>query len=117
MLIKDVEEVQNVNDFKKKALDYWNGIESTVDGEFIGSMTRGIKGSPDPSHFIFGSNVGKGRIRHITTLNLNLQSILSRSRNVLFNFRVVVCRIRLFPTLILLSRIRMISNSRICLRK
>ena len=33
MLIKDVEEVQNVNDFKKKALDYWNGIESTVDGE------------------------------------------------------------------------------------
>ena len=34
MLIKDVEEVQNVNDFKKKALDYWNGIESTVDGEF-----------------------------------------------------------------------------------
>ena len=33
MLIKDVEEVQNVNDFKKKALDYWNGVESTVDGK------------------------------------------------------------------------------------
>ena len=33
MLIKDVKEVQNVNDFKKKALEYWNGIESTVDGK------------------------------------------------------------------------------------
>ena len=86
MLIKDVEEVQNVNDFKKKALDYWNGIESTVDGEFIGSMTRGIEGIQDRSLFIFESNVGEGRIRHITTLNLNLQSILSQSRNSSFNF-------------------------------
>ena len=71
MLIKDVEEVQNVNDFKKKALDYWNGIESTVDGESNGSMTRGIKGSPGPSHYIFEINVGKSRIRHRTTLNFN----------------------------------------------
>ena len=100
MLIKDVEEVQNVNDFKKKALDYWNGIESTVDGESNGFMTRGIKGIQDRSLFIFESNVGEGRIRHITTLNLNLQSILSRSGNSLINFRAVVCRIRLFPTLI-----------------
>ena len=30
-----------------------------------------FKGSSDPSHFIFGINVGKGRIRHRTTLNLN----------------------------------------------
>ena len=30
-----------------------------------------IKGSSDESHFIFEINVGKGRIRHITTLNLN----------------------------------------------
>ena len=35
-----------------------------------------IKGSPDPSHFIFEINVGKRRIRHITTLNLTLQLIL-----------------------------------------
>ena len=30
-----------------------------------------IKGSSDPSHFIFEINVGKSRIRHRTTLNLN----------------------------------------------
>ena len=31
----------------------------------------GLKGSSNPSHFIFEINVGKSRIRHITTLNLN----------------------------------------------
>ena len=41
-----------------------------------------FKGSPDPSHFIFEIKVGKSRIRHRTTLNLNntidvFQSILS----------------------------------------
>ena len=39
-----------------------------------------VKGSSDTSHFIFQVNVGKRRIRHRTTLNLNdadLQSILS----------------------------------------
>ena len=30
-----------------------------------------FKGSSDPSHFIFEINVGKGRIRHRTTPNLN----------------------------------------------
>ena len=30
-----------------------------------------VKGSPDFSHFIFESNVGKDQIRHRTTLNLN----------------------------------------------
>ena len=30
-----------------------------------------FKGSWDPSHFIFENNVGKSRIRHRTTLNLN----------------------------------------------
>jgi len=59
-----------------------------------------FKGSSDPSHFIFEINDGKRRIRNRTTLNLNFQKILSRSRNSSFNFRVVVCRIRLFPTLI-----------------
>ena len=60
-----------------------------------------IKGSSDPSQFIFEINVGKSRIRHRTTLNLNIQSILTRSRNSSFRFRVVLWRIRLFPTLIL----------------
>ena len=30
-----------------------------------------LKGSSDPSHFIFEINVGKRRIRHTTTLKLN----------------------------------------------
>ena len=30
-----------------------------------------FKGGSDPSHFIFEINVGKGRIRHTTTLKLN----------------------------------------------
>ena len=30
-----------------------------------------IKGSPDPSHFIFEINVGKRWIRHMTTQKLN----------------------------------------------
>ena len=30
-----------------------------------------VKGSLDPSHFIFEINVGKSRIRHTTTLQLN----------------------------------------------
>ena len=37
-----------------------------------------IKGSSGTSHFIFQVNVGKRRIRHRMTLNLNLQSILSQ---------------------------------------
>ena len=63
-----------------------------------------LKGGPDPSHFIFEITIGMKRIRHGTSLNLikwsHLQSICSRSRNLPFNFSVVVCRIRLFPTLI-----------------
>ena len=34
-------------------------------------IKRSIKGSSDPSHFIFEINVGKRRIRHRTTLKLN----------------------------------------------
>ena len=60
--------------------------------------------SSDQSHFIFGINVWKSRIRHGTTLDWNLKSTLSRSRNSLFCFRVVLCHIRLFPTL--LSKIK-----------
>ena len=30
-----------------------------------------IKGSSDPNHYIFEINVGKRRIRHTTTRNLN----------------------------------------------
>ena len=37
---------------------------------------------------------------NITTMNLIIQSIFSRSRNSSFNFRVVVCRIRYLPTLL-----------------
>ena len=67
-----------------------------------------FKGSQDRSHFIFETNVGKRRIRHRTTLNLKFQSILRRSRNSSLNSRVVVCRIRLFPTLI--SKIKWLAS-------
>jgi len=55
------------------------------------------KDNLDPSRLIFEINVGR---EHITTSNLNLQSTLSRFRNSSLNFRVVVYRIRFFPTLI-----------------
>ena len=59
-----------------------------------------FKGSSDPSHFIFGKNVGKRRIRHRTTLNLNESSVDFDSIQKFIISRVVVCRFRLFSTLI-----------------
>ena len=52
-----------------------------------------FKDSLDTSHFIFEINIGKGRIRHqgSTTSRLTMTS---------FKFRLVACRIRLFPALI-----------------
>ena len=38
---------------------------------FEGTGWNRIKGSSDKSHFILEINVGKSRIRHRTTLNLN----------------------------------------------
>ena len=35
------------------------------------SVETKVKGSSDPGHFIFEINVGKSRIRHRTTLELN----------------------------------------------
>ena len=64
------------------------------------SPAENFKGSSDPSQFIFEINVGKSRIRHWTTLNLN-HAIFNRFWvDLKFNFGVVLCRIRLFPTLI-----------------
>jgi len=37
-----------------------------------------FKGSPDPNHFIYEISVGKRRIRHRTTLNLNFFLIDSK---------------------------------------
>ena len=37
-----------------------------------------FKGSSDPSHFTFEINVGKGRIRHATTLKLNHELLENR---------------------------------------
>ena len=59
-----------------------------------------FKGSPDLNHLIFEINVGKGRIRHKTTLNLNDEFLDRLKIDCRFKFRVVLCRIRLFPTLI-----------------
>ena len=52
------------------------------------------------SHFIFEINVGKSRIRHTTTPNLNDELLDRLKIDCRFNFRVVLYRIRLFPTLI-----------------
>ena len=62
-----------------------------------------VKDSSDPSHFIFEINVGKRRIRHVATYNDSaISRWISRSTKIgwSFKFRVVICRIRLFPTLI-----------------
>ena len=59
-----------------------------------------FKGSSDPSHFIFEIIVGKGRIRHRTTLKLNIWIDPNRLNMASFKFRVVLCRNRLFRTLI-----------------
>ena len=59
-----------------------------------------FKGSPDRSHFIFEINVGKSRIRQRTTLNLYDAIFNQFWADLEFNFGVVLCRIRFFPTLI-----------------
>ena len=56
----------------------------------VGNVTIIVKGSPDQNYYIFEINVGNRRIQNITTLNLNLQSILNRFRNPSFNFRVSI---------------------------
>ena len=43
-------------------------------------------------------NVGNGRIRHTTTLKLNDEYLDPLKIIKRFKFRVVICRIRLFPT-------------------
>ena len=58
------------------------------------------KGSSGPSHLIFKINVGKSRIRHTTTLKLNDKFLDWLKIDWKFKFRVVICRIQLFPTLI-----------------
>ena len=40
-----------------------------------------LKGSSDPSHFILEINVGKSRIRHITTVKLN-DEFLDRLKSI-----------------------------------
>ena len=59
-----------------------------------------FKGSPYPSHFIFEINVGKRQIRHTTTLTLNDEFRDRLKIDWKFKFRIDICRIRLFPTLI-----------------
>ena len=60
---------------------------------------NGFKGSSDPSHFIFETNVVKSRILRKTTLKLN-DEFLDRFKKTSFKFRSVLCRIGHFPTLI-----------------
>ena len=59
-----------------------------------------VKGSSDQIHYIFENNVGKSRIRHTTTPKLNFKRDSNRLTMVSFKFRLVIFRIRLFPTMI-----------------
>ena len=51
----------------------WNSTYDRLAMYVMNCIDHGIelKGSSDQSHFIFENNVGKKRIRHRTTLNLN----------------------------------------------
>ena len=62
-------------------MQFKKGSFEASDTIYPGNFFEFFKGSSHTRHFIFEINVGKGRIRHTTTLILNLQSILSRSRN------------------------------------
>ena len=59
-----------------------------------------FKGSPDQTHFIFEINVGEGRIRHRRTQESNFQIDSKTTEDDIIESRFVLCRIRLFPTLI-----------------
>ena len=64
-----------------------------------------IKGSLDLIYLIFEINVGNGRIR-LTTILKSSDECLDRLKiNSRFIFRVVICRIRPFPTLISQKRL------------
>ena len=82
-----------------KFIHAWMSFPVNRSSSFPGNLPIKVKGSSDPSHFIFEINVGKSRIRHRTTLKLN-DEFLDRLKMTSFKFRVVLCRIRLFPTLI-----------------
>ena len=56
----------------------------------------------------FEINVGKSRIRHTIFLKLNDEFLDRLKIDCRFNFRVVPCRIRLFPTLI--SKIKWVGS-------
>ena len=58
--------------------NFWAWVQTVQYNQFLFSYSRvfdafeaEFKGSPDQIHFIFESNVGKGRIRHATTPKLN----------------------------------------------
>ena len=52
----------------------------SFNGRYESSYDK-LKGSSNPNHFFLKFNVGWELIRHIPILNLNILSILSRSRN------------------------------------
>ena len=69
--------------------------------KLVETISSCLKGSPDQSHFIFEINVGKRRIRHNTsTLKLNESFPDQLKIDWRFKFRIVLCRIRLFPSMI-----------------
>ena len=69
-------------------------------GKFENKRSSSIKGSSYPIDVIFEFDVGKSRIRYTTPLKLNDEFLDRLKIDWKFKFRVVLCRIRLFPTLV-----------------
>ena len=90
--------------------DYSAKSKTTVSFHFRVHHPNTVKGCPAPSHFIFGINVGKSRIRHTTTLKLidEFRNRLKILKMTSFKFGFVLCRIRLFPTFI--SKIKLLGS-------
>ena len=68
--------------FKGGGDGQWFSYEETVDcgHNHLRNVFIILKGSSDPSHFVFESNLGKSRIRHKSTLKWN-NEFLDRPRN------------------------------------
>ena len=97
LVIFDQQPLLQVHPKLSKKLQYSVGDFEAL---FVHILTKNlIKDSSDPSHFIFEINLGNRRIRHATALKLN-EEFISRLEMTSFKFRVILCRIRLFSTLI-----------------
>ena len=89
-----------LNPFQSRWFHFFTIASAFESLSYYFTLVGWFKGSSDPSHFIIEINLGKRPILHRTTLKLNLKLTRNRLKMASFTFRVVLCRIRLFPKLI-----------------